>query len=146
MPERELFFGRPSGSAMPLVWAHAEYVKLCRSIVDNRVFDMPSQTRERYLVQKIKSRLEIWRFNHKTQSMKYGKTLRVEVLSPALVHWSADGWGKMKDVPTQATGLGIHYADLPTNKLPAGSEFNFTFYWSNADEWEGSDFHIRIDK
>ncbi|MCL4476792.1 MAG: glycoside hydrolase family 15 protein, partial [Nitrospirae bacterium] len=30
IPERELFFGRPSGSAMPLVWAHSEYVKLRR--------------------------------------------------------------------------------------------------------------------
>jgi glucoamylase len=28
IPEKGLFFGRPSGSAMPLVWAHAEYIKL----------------------------------------------------------------------------------------------------------------------
>ena len=33
IPARELFFGRPSGSAMPLVWAHAEYLKLRRSLV-----------------------------------------------------------------------------------------------------------------
>src|SRR6201999_3027845 len=26
IPGRELFFGRPSGSAMPLVWAHAEHI------------------------------------------------------------------------------------------------------------------------
>ncbi len=32
IPERELHFGRPSGSAMPLVWAHAEYLKLRRSL------------------------------------------------------------------------------------------------------------------
>jgi glucoamylase len=32
IPERELFFGKPSGSAMPLVWAHAEYLKLSISI------------------------------------------------------------------------------------------------------------------
>ena len=32
IPERELYFGRPSGSAMPLVWAHAEYLKLRRSL------------------------------------------------------------------------------------------------------------------
>src|SRR5439155_879317 len=31
LPERELFRGRPSGSAMPLVWAHAQHVKLLRS-------------------------------------------------------------------------------------------------------------------
>ena len=39
VPERELFLGRASGSAMPLVWAHAEYLKLCRSLADGEVFD-----------------------------------------------------------------------------------------------------------
>ena len=49
IPERELFFGRPAGSAMPLVWAHAEYLKLCRSLKDGRVFDTPPQTVQRYI-------------------------------------------------------------------------------------------------
>lgn len=50
IPDRELFFGRPAGSAMPLVWAHAEHLKLLRSLHDGRVFDMPPQTVQRYLV------------------------------------------------------------------------------------------------
>src|SRR5262249_55059264 len=37
IPERELFRGRPSGSAMPLVWAHAEHIKLLRSLREARV-------------------------------------------------------------------------------------------------------------
>jgi glucoamylase len=41
--------GRPTGSAAPLGWAHAEYVLLCRSISDGTVFDMPEVTRRRYL-------------------------------------------------------------------------------------------------
>lgn len=49
IPEHGLFLGRPTGSAMPLVWAHAEYVKLLRSLRDGRVFDMPPQTVQRYL-------------------------------------------------------------------------------------------------
>ena len=49
IPERELYNGRPSGSAMPLVWAHAEYAKLVRSLHDGRVFDMPQQAYERYV-------------------------------------------------------------------------------------------------
>lgn len=49
IPERELLNGRPSGSAMPLVWAHAEYAKLVRSLHDGRVFDMPQQAYERYV-------------------------------------------------------------------------------------------------
>ena len=39
--ERELYLGHASGSAMPLVWAHAEYLKLCRSLRDGEVFDRP---------------------------------------------------------------------------------------------------------
>ena len=49
LPDKELFFGRPSGSAMPLVWAHAEYVKLLRSLKDGKVFDTPPQTIQRYI-------------------------------------------------------------------------------------------------
>jgi glucoamylase len=45
IPERELHFGRPSGSAMPLVWAHAEYLKLRRSLRDGRLFDLPAPDR-----------------------------------------------------------------------------------------------------
>ncbi|KAJ8135882.1 hypothetical protein OY671_010905, partial [Metschnikowia pulcherrima] len=30
--EYHLYKGRPTGSAMPLAWAHAEYIKLLRSV------------------------------------------------------------------------------------------------------------------
>jgi glucoamylase len=42
LPARGLYRGRATGSASPLGWAHAEYVKLCRSLTDGRVFDLPS--------------------------------------------------------------------------------------------------------
>ncbi|HEX4129183.1 MAG TPA: glycoside hydrolase family 15 protein [Pirellulales bacterium] len=48
VPEHQLFFGRPSGSAMPLVWAHAEYLKLRRSLGEGKVFDLPVHATERY--------------------------------------------------------------------------------------------------
>src|SRR5262249_4072151 len=75
--ERELFRGRPSGSACPLVWAHAEYIKLRRSLKDGAVFDMPPQPVERYQVRKQRSRYSGWRFNNKVSSMSFGKVLRV---------------------------------------------------------------------
>jgi glucoamylase len=40
--------GRPAGSAVPLVWAHAEYLKLLRSAVDGKVFDRIDPVYERY--------------------------------------------------------------------------------------------------
>ncbi len=37
VPGKRLFFGKPSGAAMPLVWAHAEYIALKRSLRDGRI-------------------------------------------------------------------------------------------------------------
>ena len=91
IPDRGLFIGHASGSAMPLVWAHAEYIKLCRSLLDGEVFDRPPQTVQRYLEEKVTSGHIIWRFNNKVRAMPPGRTLRIETLTPAVVHWSFDG-------------------------------------------------------
>jgi len=67
IPALELFRGKPTGSACPLVWAHSEYVKLRRSIRDGKVFDQPPQTVKRYLVDKNVRQIFGWRFNNKTR-------------------------------------------------------------------------------
>ncbi len=144
IPDRELFCGRPSGSAMPLVWAHAEYIKLRRSIRDGRVFDLPPQTVQRYQVEKTGSPHAVWRFNNKSAAVATGKKLRLEVLAPAVVHWSTDGWLTVHDTKTRDTGLGVHIADLPTSSLHAGAGVAFTFYWPEANRWEGADFSVAI--
>jgi glucoamylase len=144
LPNRELINGRPSGSAMPLVWAHAEYIKLIRSLNDGRVFDALPQPTQRYQRDRITSPFAFWRFNHKCRIIPTGKMLRLEVLSPALTHWSTDDWRSAQDIKTQDTGLGVHIVDLPTDKLPDGAIIRFTFYWPESDRWEGSDFAVQV--
>jgi glucoamylase len=144
IPELELFNGRPAGSAMPLVWAHAEYLKLLRSLRDGRVFDMPKLTVQRYQVAKIPSPLVIWRFNHKCRRLPTGKLLRIEVLAPAVIHWSVDEWRTVEDTATSDTELGAFIADLPTASLPAGACVRFTFFWTAAQRWEGLDFAVTV--
>ncbi|NNM87520.1 MAG: glucan 1,4-alpha-glucosidase [Phycisphaerae bacterium] len=144
IPQRELYFGRPSGSAMPLVWAHAEYLKLRRSLHDGRVFDMPPQTVQRYLKEKTVSPRLTWRFNHKLRSLPTGKILRLETLVPAIIHWTLDGWNTMQDVHTHSPGLGVHLVDLPTAEMAEGQQVQFTFYWPDAARWEGLNFRVEI--
>jgi glucoamylase len=144
IPSRELFNGHPSGSAMPLVWAHAEYVKLARSIEDEVVFDMPPQTVQRYLRGRHPSVLALWRFDCQVRSMRAGRKLRIESRAPATVHWSADGWNTTHDLPSVDSMLGVWYADLPTGKLPAGSRVVFTFYWPEAKRWEESNYAVSV--
>jgi glucoamylase len=145
LPAFELFRGKPSGSACPLVWAHSEYIKLRRSIRDGRIFDQPPQTVKRYIVDKHKRQIFGWRFNNKTRSIPRGKTLRVIILSPALVRWSVDAWTTSHDTETRDTGLGIYTLDLPTASLPAGGQVGFTFCWAKDSRWEETNYTVTIE-
>ncbi len=142
IPEQGLYLGRPTGGAMPLVWAHAEYIKLLRSLRDRQVYDMPPQTRERYQIKKTGTSITIWHFNQKCRSCSVGNTLRLEVLSPAMIRWSSDDWKTFKDTDTKDTGLGMHYADLPAGEAEQGTVIRFTFYWEEYDKWEGKNFEV----
>jgi glucoamylase len=144
IPEHELHFGRPSGSAMPLVWAHAEYLKLQRSIIDGKVFDLPPQTVKRYITDKTVSPRMVWRFNHKIRSIPEDKILRIETMSNAIIHWTSDSWATVHDLKQENFVLGIHFADLPTTTLKKDNQIKFTFYWPESNSWEGTDFTIHI--
>jgi glucoamylase len=144
IPKKELFLGRPSGSAMPLVWAHAEYIKLLRSLSDGHVFDMPPQATERYIKARTGSNRATWRFNFKRLTIPAGNVLRIELLAKATVHWSVDNWQTVKDTDTRETGLNVYLVDLPVDGLPAGALLVFTFRWTASDTWEGTDFTVRI--
>ncbi|HEX3867226.1 MAG TPA: glucan 1,4-alpha-glucosidase, partial [Gemmatimonadaceae bacterium] len=97
IPARELVDGCPSGSAMPLVWGHAEYVKLARSLAEGRVFDTPPQTTKRYVDARSACRFTSWRFNNKARTMTAGRTLRIETRAAAVIHWTTDGWASVQD-------------------------------------------------
>ncbi|MCF3947893.1 glucan 1,4-alpha-glucosidase [Acidiphilium iwatense] len=143
IPEHELFRGRPSGSAMPLVWAHAEYVKLLRSLRDGAVFDLPPQPERRYLVEKTQPRCRDWRENWRRTRMPAGQVLRVELDGPGTIRWTDDDWVTIRETPTSDVGLGIHAAELPTGSLPAGRSVAFT--WRRPDgTWRRRNFAVAI--
>ena len=145
IPELELLTGKPTGSACPLVWAHAEYIKLRRSLRDGRIFDQPPQTVQRYIVEKHPCEFFPWRFNNKTRTMTCGKTLRLALLAPATVHWSTDGWQTTHDTNTRDTKLGVHLADLPTSQVPVEKSIVFTFLWTESSRWEGVDYTVVVE-
>ena len=146
IPQRELINGCPSGSAMPLVWAHAEYVKLARSIEEGRVFDMPPQTVKRYIDRHSTSPFATWRFNNKSRAIPQGKKLRIETAAAPLVHWSCDDWQSSRDVSGVDTTIGMWVVDLATDLLPTGAKVRFTVYWPDSGRWEGTDFSVSIGR
>jgi glucoamylase len=145
LPVPELFRGKPTGSACPLVWAHSEYIKLRRSLRDGKIFDQPPQTVQRYLVEKPTRQIFGWRINNRARSIPRNKKLRLVLLDPALVHWSIDGWKTSQDTNTRDTGLNTYILDLPTASLPGGSQVVFTFYWSRESRWEATDYKVTVE-
>jgi glucoamylase len=143
IPERELIRGKASGSAMPLVWAHAEHVKLLRSLKEGRVFDTPPEPVQRYQEQGITANFVVWRFDRRRRTV-VGKNLRIEVLERAQIHWSIDGWQTTHDDPTWDTGLGVHVFDLPAVTLTPGTTIAFTLFWPQHQRWEGTNFLVEV--
>lgn len=146
IPEKNLFLGKPSGAAMPLAWAHSEYIKLCRSLKEKKIFDMPLQVEKRYITDKKESDLHTWSFASKLKQMSFGKKLRIHCLANATIRWSIDNWFTTKEVSTLDSGVGVYYADLPTAQLDHGTCFCFTFYWHDAETWENINYDIVVEK
>lgn len=146
IPEKGLYLGKPSGAAMPLAWAHSEYVKLARSIKEKKIFDMPLQVEKRYIKDKAKSNLFVWSFNNHFKYIPKGKRLRIHALACATIRWSTDDWFTYQDVLTLDSGVGVHYADIPTENLDNETKISYTFYWHDAEVWENVNYTLTVDK
>lgn len=142
---RHLRRGRPSGSAMPLAWAHAEYIKLVRSIALGHPIDRPEAVWRRYRGRRPEASRATWRFTAPRPTMAAGRTLRFELLAPCLVHCSLDAWRTTLDIAARPTGLGVWVADVPgSERLAPGDAVVATFYWPDANRWEGRDVRIEV--
>ncbi|MBV8808650.1 MAG: glucan 1,4-alpha-glucosidase, partial [Acidobacteriaceae bacterium] len=144
IPEHDLYNGRPSGSGMPLVWAHAEYVRLLRSLKERKVWDMPPQPVRRYQEEKKTAPFSIWTFREQRARLVAGKKLRLDLLAKARVRWTVDNWANIQDTETAAPILGVHCAMLNTAGLKPGDSIVFTFHWSDSDRWEGQNFEVKV--
>jgi glucoamylase len=145
LPEKNLFRGKPTGGAMPLSWAHAEHLKLQRSIYDRHVFDLPEETFKRYVKTKKINKYCCWRLNNKFKSMEKGKILRIELPSKAMIRWTTDNGNNIIENGTSETVFDMHYIDIPTNKLTQGDEIQFNIYWKNIERLDDNKYHILIE-
>jgi glucoamylase len=132
IPERYLFNGHPTGSGMPLAWAHAEYIKLLRSLHEGAVWDRIPQAEQRYQHEHRTASFQIWTPDQRRGWLTPGKDLRIDLQSPARLRWSA-GTHNGEAVTTDS-GLGLHCATLPTRELPRGAMLHVTLKLDRSAE------------
>ncbi|MDB4887515.1 MAG: glucan 1,4-alpha-glucosidase [Gemmatimonadetes bacterium] len=144
IPALELENGRASGGAMPLVWAHAEYAKLVRSLHDGRVFDMPQQPYERYIRSRTSASATVWTPRCRTGSLPAGSTLRVQAPAECRVEWWVAGEDERRQAAGRDSGLGVWVADLETAGLPATAEVQFRLLDGSRAAHEGEVHRVAV--
>lgn len=144
IPEYRLQPGRPSGSAMPLVWAHSEFIKLCYSRANGYPVDRPAATWARYEGKRPEVFDALWGPRYRPRHIRVGDQFNVVLSNPARVHWGSNGWHAVQDSVTCDTGLGVHKAKLSLAGLYAGDTIQFTFFWLNQARWDGQDYEVQL--
>jgi glucoamylase len=142
-PEIYEWLGRPTGSAMPLMWAHAEYIKLLRSTADGKVYDAIPEVAERYLGKRQGlARIEVWKPTRHVRFLHAGETLRVLAGAPFRLHWSSDRWQTVNDTDSHRNALNIDYVDIKDLLTSPGAAIQFTLFWIEDKRWEGRDYEV----
>ncbi len=154
LPAKGMYKGRSAGSAQPLVWAHAEYIKLLRSVADGKVFDTISVVAERYAVEpgkrSFRSTTEIFQVARPIRALPAGHTLRVMDRDRFEVVYTLDHWATTKRVPSRAAGYAGSYVDLETPAAAPGNphQLLFTLRWppetGKEERWLGHNVEVSL--
>jgi glucoamylase len=147
LPAEGMYFGRSAGSAQPLVWAHAEYVKLLRSVADGKVFDRISVVEDRYAVVKEKrtfvNMLNIFQTARPISCIVAGHTLRIMDQNRFRVVYSTDNWASKNALDATVVGRPGAFVDIPTTSGQTGS-IAFTLFWPDENRWLGRNCEISL--
>jgi glucoamylase len=146
-PDCSLRLGQPAGSAVPLVWAHAEYLKLLRSALDGKVFDRIDPVYERYCQpegrQQLRGDLEIYTRRRPIQRIAPGSTLRILDEQKFEVVWSADGWQTTHSTASRCLGSAGHSAEIAAGEQSGALQW--TLYWPERNGWLGYNVKVLVD-
>ena len=147
MPEQGLYFGRSAGSAQPLVWCHAEYLKLLRSAVDGEVFDRISVVADRYSVPRAQrifhSENEYFQVSRPLHHVPSGKKLQVLDAKRFLVLWTTDGWHSKHVTDAKLIGYAGFCAEIAITP-EMGETMELTLHWVDDDRWLGRNFVLTL--
>jgi glucoamylase len=144
LPERGLVPGKPTGSAMPLVWAHAEFLRLLVAREQGRPVECLDVVWDRYRGHAPTAEVWYWRDQVPFEVLPAQRGIVVEARQPFRLHAGVDGWKRTFDCESSPLGLGMHGVRVDLlDRRPAG-ELNFTRFFPGDGRWEGTDHRVHL--
>jgi len=150
IPSKGMYRGRSAGSAQPLVWAHAEYLKLLRSAADGRVFDRISVVEARYAVEAGKrtfaNKIEIFEVTRPVSTIFSGYTLRIVDREHFRIVYTFDNWATTNSMDARSVGYPGSFVDISTAADQEGNIL-FTMAWpgeGQQERWLGRNIDVSV--
>ena len=146
IPAHELEPGKPTGSAMPLVWAHAEFLKLLAAREQGRPLERLDAVWQRYRGHQPTARTCFWREQVPFETLPAERSLVIESDEPFRLHFGFDGWGRVADRAASPLGLGMRGVRIDAAQLVGAQELNFTRFFTRTERWERADHTIELTR
>jgi glucoamylase len=141
IPELGLEPGRPSGSAMPLLWSHAEYLKLLIAREQQRPIELLQSVEDRYAAPDGAAAWH-WRDEVPVTRLESGHALQIEDRAPFALHYGFDGWQQISERAAQPQPFGLWAVRFPADELANFSRLDFTRRYDSG--WEGTDHVVTL--
>ena len=148
LPARRLEPGKPTGSAMPLVWAHAEFLKLLVARQQKRPLELLSSVEEHLSRDEATGETSgngpwHWRPDLPFDAVPEGRDILIDMPLPFILHVGFDGWQGLEDRPSAPLAFDRHGVRLQAKEFDRRLVVDFTFYFIDEAFWEGRDHHVR---
>ncbi len=144
IPSLGLAPGRPSGSAMPLLWTHAEFLKLLIAREQGRPLELLCDVEAHFSdVERCRVAARHWRSDAPVGHVQPATRLLIEDTVPFTLHVGFDGWQDIDDREATATACRIWSVTLTAAELAGHRLLNFTRRY--ADGWEGVDHCVLVN-
>jgi glucoamylase len=142
IPSRGLVPGRPSGSAMPLLWAHAEFLKLLVASDRGKPLELLESVEARYGGNGKVADAWHWRTESGFSRLTRGRTLSVEHRLPFSLHYGFNGWQDVGDRTASCGPFGVWSVTFTAEELAPKTVINFTRRFDSG--WEGRDHQVSL--
>ncbi|HVU50383.1 MAG TPA: glycoside hydrolase family 15 protein [Polyangia bacterium] len=141
IPARGLAPGRPSGSAMPLLWSHAEYLKLLVASETRRPVELLDAVAERCATLPRAGTWH-WRPEDPLPRLAAGRRLAIEDRQPFTLRYGFDGWRGVEEREAERGPCGLWSVTFSPEDLARHGQLDFTRRF--GDRWEGADHDLTI--
>ncbi|MGE5321087.1 MAG: glycoside hydrolase family 15 protein [Hyphomicrobiaceae bacterium] len=136
--------GKATGSARPLAWAHAEFIKLALSRAAGQPVDRPAAVWARYAGVRPDLECTIWTPGAPLGLCAAGVDLWLVLPQPATVHLGFDGWRDVADLATLECGCGLHGLKLEAAQLAGRRQVDFTWFDLREARWHEATYSVAL--